>query len=161
MATGGVWGGGIEMAAVSHMKRVNVFVYQAGGGGYKRISSFESPGGAGKVVRVLYGGGMHYDAIELSALHLGGEVPLANREGVHTRLVGEHVDRGLHAEGRLRVARSAHGSVAVGGGLHRLRIEVDLGHLVLVRSAREGAAPLATVTLGDHVDRRELAVLVS
>lgn len=29
MAQGGVWGGGIEMAAVSHLKRVNVFVYQA------------------------------------------------------------------------------------------------------------------------------------
>ena len=38
MAQGGVWGGGIEMAAVSHMKRVNVFVYQASAGGYKRIS---------------------------------------------------------------------------------------------------------------------------
>ena len=68
MSTGGVWGGGIEMAAVSHMRRVNVFVYQAAGGGYKRISSFESPSAGGgakpKTVRVLYGGGVHYDALE-------------------------------------------------------------------------------------------------
>ena len=63
MAQGGVWGGGIEMAAVSHLKRVNVFVYQSIGGGFKRISSFEVPH-ATKVVRVLYGGGVHYDALD-------------------------------------------------------------------------------------------------
>ncbi len=28
MAGGGVWGGGIEMAALSHSRRVNVHVYQ-------------------------------------------------------------------------------------------------------------------------------------
>ena len=67
MAQGGVWGGGIEMAAVSHMKRVNVFVYQASAGGYKRISGFEaSPSAGSKAVRVLYGGGVHYDALELT-----------------------------------------------------------------------------------------------
>ena len=68
MAQGGVWGGGIEMAAVAHMRRVHVHVYQSAAGGYKRISSFESPtaGGAAKpkVVRVLYAGGVHYDALE-------------------------------------------------------------------------------------------------
>ena len=70
MATGGVWGGGIEMAVVSHLKRVNVFVYQQSGGGFKRISSFESPsagGGKPRAVRVLYGGGVHYDALEAEA----------------------------------------------------------------------------------------------
>jgi len=68
MAQGGVWGGGIEMAAVSHMKRCNVFVYQLGGSGYKRISSFEfDRNPEAKVVRVLYGGGVHYDALELSS----------------------------------------------------------------------------------------------
>ena len=69
MATGGVWGGGIEMAAVAHLKRVNVFVYQSWGGGYKRISSFESPtaaSGKPRSVRVLYGGGVHYDALEVN-----------------------------------------------------------------------------------------------
>ena len=30
MASGGVWGGGIEMAALSHSRRVNVHVYQVG-----------------------------------------------------------------------------------------------------------------------------------
>jgi hypothetical protein len=65
MSQGGVWGGGIEMAAVSHLKGVNVYVYQQGGGGYKRISSFEGPAGTKKSIRVLYGGGVHYDAIEL------------------------------------------------------------------------------------------------
>lgn len=66
---GGVWGGGIEMAAVSHMKGVNVYVYQQSGGAFKRISSFEgaSPGGKARVVRVLYGGGVHYDALDLTA----------------------------------------------------------------------------------------------
>ena len=57
MSTGGVWGGGIEMAAVSHLKRVNVFVYQQSGGNFKRISSFESPtagtGAKPRTVRVL------------------------------------------------------------------------------------------------------------
>ena len=68
MAQGGVWGGGIEMAAVSHLKRVNVFVYQSCGSGYKRISCFDAPssggGGKSRPVRVLYGGGVHYDALE-------------------------------------------------------------------------------------------------
>lgn len=70
MAQGGVWGGGIEMAVVSHMRSVNVYVYQSSGGGYKRISSFNPPGpvrtGKRSDVRVLYTGGMHYDAIELT-----------------------------------------------------------------------------------------------
>ena len=70
MSQGSVWGGGIEMAAVSHMKHVNVFVYQQSGGGFKRISSFEGPpgpSGKSRAVRVLYGGGVHYDALELTS----------------------------------------------------------------------------------------------
>ena len=64
MAQGGVWGGGIEMAAVSHLKRVNVFVYQGDvSRGFKRISSFEVPH-ATKAVRILYASGVHYDALE-------------------------------------------------------------------------------------------------
>ncbi len=63
MTQGGVWGGGIEMAAVSHMKGVNVFVYEGNEArGFKRISSFEVPG-ASRTVRVLYGGRVHYDAL--------------------------------------------------------------------------------------------------
>ena len=65
MMQSGVWGGGIEMAALSLMKHCNVYVYQRCSAGYKRISSFgESPGA--KVVRVLYGGGVHYDALEVT-----------------------------------------------------------------------------------------------
>lgn len=63
MACGG-WGGGIEMAACSHLKRVNVHVYESRGGGYefKRISCFDSPG-ANRTIHVLYQGGVHYDAL--------------------------------------------------------------------------------------------------
>ena len=67
MGQGGVWGGGIEMAAVSRMKGVNIYVYQQGAGGYKRISCFELPEPSkGRPVRVLYGGGVHYDALEVT-----------------------------------------------------------------------------------------------
>ena len=77
MASGG-WGGGIEMAAFSRLKRVNVHVYErkrggglfsrrgrgssGGAGGFKRISCFDYPG-ARKTVHVLYCGGVHYDAL--------------------------------------------------------------------------------------------------
>jgi len=59
----GTWGGGIEMAALTRMKNVNVHVYEKCREGYRRISAFESPG-ARKTVSVLYQGRMHYDAIE-------------------------------------------------------------------------------------------------
>mmetsp|Transcript_50388 Transcript_50388/g.126933 ORF Transcript_50388/g.126933 Transcript_50388/m.126933 type:complete len:527 (-) Transcript_50388:57-1637(-) len=59
---GGNWGGGIEMAALTKMKGVNVHVYEKCREGYKRISAFESPG-ARKTISVLYQGRMHYDAI--------------------------------------------------------------------------------------------------
>jgi len=57
------WGGGIEMAAFSQMKRVNVHVFEKCSGGYKRISAFNVHG-ASKEIRVLYRGGVHYDALE-------------------------------------------------------------------------------------------------
>jgi len=62
MARGG-WGGGIEMAACSLLKNVNVHVYERGSGGYKRISCFDCPGHASKTIHVLYQGGVHYDAL--------------------------------------------------------------------------------------------------
>lgn len=62
MSIGG-WGGGIEMAAFSQMKRVNVHVYEKCSSGYKRISAFNVPG-ASQTVKVLYRGGVHYDALE-------------------------------------------------------------------------------------------------
>lgn len=64
MATGG-WGGGIEMAACSRLKNVNVHVYESrrSDQGFKRISCFDCPE-ARKTIHVLYQGGVHYDAID-------------------------------------------------------------------------------------------------
>lgn len=64
MATGG-WGGGIEMAACSRLKSVNVHVYESrrSDAGFKRISCFDCPE-ARKTIHVLYQGGVHYDALE-------------------------------------------------------------------------------------------------
>lgn len=56
------WGGGIEIAAFSKMKNVNVHVYERCTEGFKRISAFESAD-ALKTVSVLYQGRMHYDAL--------------------------------------------------------------------------------------------------
>jgi hypothetical protein len=63
--SGGTWGGGIEMAALTKMKSVNVHVYEKCEDGFKRISSFDNPN-AQKTISVLYKGRMHYDAIEVS-----------------------------------------------------------------------------------------------
>lgn len=64
------WGGGIEMAVVSHLKSVNIHVYerQYGVAGYKRISAFDhqvSPAKK-KTIRVLYGGRNHYGSLYIS-----------------------------------------------------------------------------------------------
>jgi len=61
----GAWGGGIEMATVSKLKRVNVHVYERCSSGFKRISAFDHPDApeSRKTVRVLYCGGVHYDAL--------------------------------------------------------------------------------------------------
>jgi hypothetical protein len=57
------WGGGIEMAACSQYKKVNVHVYeQQQGGNFRRISCFDNPS-AQKTVHVLYRGRMHFDAL--------------------------------------------------------------------------------------------------
>jgi hypothetical protein len=61
MAMGG-WGGGIEMACASILKGVNINVYEKKAGGFDRISCFETKG-ANKTIRVLYQGGVHYDAL--------------------------------------------------------------------------------------------------
>ncbi len=94
MSRKSTWGGGIECAAASHLKGVDVLVYESdGGGGFRRIGTFEpgtppkpaeahrsspeltaaqappSPtprdGGKRHAVRILYQGGVHYDALEL------------------------------------------------------------------------------------------------
>lgn len=63
----GAWGGGIEMAACSIMKNCNIHVYQRSSSSsiYKRISAFDHPDGPEKkkIVRVLYQGNCHYDAL--------------------------------------------------------------------------------------------------
>eukprot|EP00927_Polykrikos_kofoidii_P032029 TRINITY_DN27402_c0_g1_i1.p1 TRINITY_DN27402_c0_g1~~TRINITY_DN27402_c0_g1_i1.p1 ORF type:complete len:664 (+),score=117.76 TRINITY_DN27402_c0_g1_i1:120-2111(+) len=65
MAVGG-WGGGIELAACSRLKRVNVHVYEQGKNRqYKRISCFNCPK-VKRTIHVLYRGRMHYDALVAS-----------------------------------------------------------------------------------------------
>jgi len=61
----GAWGGGIEMACMSVLKDVNVHVYERSRFGYTRISAFDHPEDpeSKRTVRVLYCGGVHYDAI--------------------------------------------------------------------------------------------------
>lgn len=64
MAVSG-WGGGLEMAACSLLKGVNVHVYENARRGleFKRISCFDCPSAA-RTVHVLYQGGVHYDALQ-------------------------------------------------------------------------------------------------
>jgi len=64
----GSWGGGIEMACFSLLKECNVHVYEKCMLGYKRISAFDHPiePEHKPVVRVLYCGGVHYDALVTS-----------------------------------------------------------------------------------------------
>jgi len=61
----GAWGGGIEMAAFQRIKGCNVHVYERVGGSFKRISAFDCDNKpeTRPVVRVLYQGGVHYDAL--------------------------------------------------------------------------------------------------
>lgn len=60
------WGGGIEMAAFSRLFNIQVDVYERTRGGYKRISCFLAPGKPERCISVLYCGGIHYDAIEIT-----------------------------------------------------------------------------------------------
>ena len=52
------------MAVFSQMTGVTVHVFERCSSGYKRISMFGNPKG-GRDVRVLYRGGVHYDALEV------------------------------------------------------------------------------------------------
>ncbi len=68
MRGGGEWGGGIEMAAAAHLRGVSVLVYEPERGGheFRRIGTFEPPAAPSppKKVRIVYQGGVHYDALE-------------------------------------------------------------------------------------------------
>ena len=61
----GSWGGGIEMAVCSRIRKVNIHVYQKSSLSYTRISAFDFPENAQKrpTLRILYQGGVHYDAL--------------------------------------------------------------------------------------------------
>jgi hypothetical protein len=63
MARGSAWGGGIEMAACSQLHSVSVWVYERRGGGFERISCFDSAAADAPTVHILYKGGVHYDAL--------------------------------------------------------------------------------------------------
>jgi len=65
MSASGCWGGGIEIAAVSKLRSVNVSVFEPDriSGTLKRIGAFVYSGSK-HTVHVLYRGGVHYDAIE-------------------------------------------------------------------------------------------------
>ena len=52
------------MAVVARLRNVGVHVYESCAGGFKRISRFPSPSGDGRVIRVLYRGACHFDALE-------------------------------------------------------------------------------------------------
>jgi hypothetical protein len=57
------WGGGIELAACAHLKKINIHVYEhERAGEFKRVGCFDYPN-ATRVVHVLYQGGLHYDAL--------------------------------------------------------------------------------------------------
>eukprot|EP01065_Artemidia_motanka_P046153 TRINITY_DN6929_c0_g1_i1.p1 TRINITY_DN6929_c0_g1~~TRINITY_DN6929_c0_g1_i1.p1 ORF type:complete len:282 (+),score=58.83 TRINITY_DN6929_c0_g1_i1:64-909(+) len=63
--SGVTWGGGIELAACSRARHVNVHVWERNrlGPGYRRISCFDCPSGSGRTLNVIYQGGVHYDAL--------------------------------------------------------------------------------------------------
>mmetsp|Transcript_34294 Transcript_34294/g.110123 ORF Transcript_34294/g.110123 Transcript_34294/m.110123 type:complete len:364 (+) Transcript_34294:623-1714(+) len=58
------WGGGVELAAAAELKNVTIEVYEPSASGYKRISVFHKTNST-HTVRVLYRGGVHYDALLL------------------------------------------------------------------------------------------------
>ena len=65
MRGSGQWGGAIELAIFAHTNQLAVCVYEPNpGGGHKRISTFGSPS-APKTIHLLYGGRVHYDALEV------------------------------------------------------------------------------------------------
>jgi hypothetical protein len=68
MRTGSRWGGAIEMAVCAKLKNAHVHVYEAAAsdesGCFKRISCFDG-GASSRTITVVYGGRVHYDALEL------------------------------------------------------------------------------------------------
>lgn len=66
MRSGSRWGGAVELAVCAKVKRMHVHVYEKSRAGFVRISSFEGDRGPNAgVINVLYGGRVHYDALEI------------------------------------------------------------------------------------------------
>lgn len=74
MRTGSRWGGALELAVCAKAKAVEVHVYERGGGGFVCISVFQAEDSqpsshactsALRVVNVVYGGRVHYDALQV------------------------------------------------------------------------------------------------
>ena len=72
MRTAGVWGGAIEMAIASRIWEMSIHVYERASSGsagstpsgFRLISAFDAAGMTeAPVVRVLYSGRCHYDAL--------------------------------------------------------------------------------------------------
>ena len=60
------WGGGIEMAVFSVLKKRNVHVYERSRRGqFKRISRFNREENQGRTIHVLYSGRAHFDALDV------------------------------------------------------------------------------------------------
>ncbi len=62
----GAWGGAIEMLCFSRVANVSVRVYERKGDAFEQISAFDvehQTGAAQRLVRVLYSGRSHYDAL--------------------------------------------------------------------------------------------------
>ena len=89
---------------------------------------------------------------------LGGDVFLAEFDGIHADLVGEFVHEGFHGEAGLRMARGAkgHGAVFVGGQVTRFTVD-DTG-AVLIRLRRNRAATQAGEGILHDLERREHAL---
>lgn len=65
MRTQGTWGGALEMAIIADVRGVAVHVYErAGAGLFKQIATFGDEG-AEASAHVVYGGRVHYDALDL------------------------------------------------------------------------------------------------
>merc|ERR1712072_1500630 len=62
MRSGSRWGGAVEMAVCAKIKQMRVDVYERSRSGFLRISSFE---GGSSAVNILYGGRVHYDALQV------------------------------------------------------------------------------------------------
>jgi hypothetical protein len=67
LASPGSWGGALEVAVVAQIHGACVSVFERHAAGYKRIAMFGESGPAKRHAHLLYGGRVHYDALQLTA----------------------------------------------------------------------------------------------